>query len=123
MPLECPRLNDICIQGIKLPSWRNRSTGGDMEGKNEKREPLGLPLFLFHFGKDEFTAHSFRSFASTVLNEHGWPPDVIERQLAHEEQNRVRAAYNRAEYLDQRREMMQWWADWCEQNGATVSFR
>jgi len=75
------------------------------------------------FGKDEFTAHSFRSFASTVLNEHGWPPDVIERQLAHEEQNRVRAAYNRAEYLDQRREMMQWWADWCEQNGATVSFR
>ena len=66
------------------------------------------------FGKDEFTAHSFRSFASTVLNENGWPPDVIERQLAHEDANRIRAAYNRAEYMDQRREMMQWWADWCD---------
>ena len=66
------------------------------------------------FTKEEFTAHSFRSLASTVLNENGWPPDVIERQLAHEETNRIRAAYNRAEYMDQRRKMMQWWADWCE---------
>ena len=64
------------------------------------------------FSKDEFTAHSFRSLASTVLNENGWPPDVIERQLAHEDENRVRAAYNRSEYLDQRREMMRWWGEW-----------
>ena len=73
------------------------------------------------FTGEEFTAHSFRSLASTVLNENGWPPDVIERQLAHEETNRIRAAYNRAEYMDQWREMMQWWADWCEEMIAGLS--
>jgi hypothetical protein len=52
--------------------------------------------------------------ASTVLNENGFSPDLIERQLAHMEKNAVRAAYNHAEYLPQRREMMQWWVDWLE---------
>lgn len=55
--------------------------------------------------------HGFRSLASTALNEMGYVPDVIERQLAHRERNKVRAAYNRAEYLPQRRAMMQGWAD------------
>ena len=58
------------------------------------------------------TGHGFRSTASTVLNEHGFPPDVIERQLAHGERNQVRAAYNHAQYLPERRKMMQWWADY-----------
>ncbi len=66
------------------------------------------------FGKDEMTHHGFRSMASTILNEKGWPPDAIERQLAHVEGNSVRAAYNYAEHLDMRREMMQWWADWLD---------
>lgn len=57
------------------------------------------------------TPHGFRALASTVLNEKGFKPDVIERQLAHAERNKVRAAYHRAEYLDDRRKMMQWWAD------------
>jgi len=57
------------------------------------------------------TGHGFRSTASTVLNEHGFPPDVIERQLAHGERDKVRAAYNHAQYLPERRKMMQWWAD------------
>ena len=52
--------------------------------------------------------------ASTVLNEHGFQPDVIERQLAHAEKNSIRAAYNHAEYLPQRRELMQWWADFLD---------
>ena len=60
---------------------------------------------------DEMTGHGFRSMASTLLNEQGWPPDVIERQLAHAERNKVRAAYNHAEYLTERRKMMQAWAD------------
>jgi integrase len=60
------------------------------------------------------TGHGFRSTASTVLNEHGFPPDVIERQLAHGERNHVRAAYNHAQYLSERREMMQWWADYLD---------
>jgi integrase len=57
------------------------------------------------------TVHGFRSVASTALNEMGFRPDVIERQLAHQEQNAVRAAYNRAEYLNERRAMMKRWAD------------
>ena len=57
------------------------------------------------------TGHGFRSTASTILNEHGFMPDVIERQLAHGERNKVRAAYNHAQYLPERRKMMQWWAD------------
>lgn len=60
------------------------------------------------------TGHGFRSTASTILNENGFTPDVIERQLAHLERSAVRAAYNHAEYLPQRREMMQWWADYLD---------
>ncbi len=60
------------------------------------------------------TGHGFRSTASTILNEHGFRADVIERQLAHSERNNVRAAYNHAQYLPERREMMQWWADFLE---------
>ena len=59
----------------------------------------------------EMTAHGFRAMASTRLNELGWQTDVIERQLAHVERNQVRAAYNRAQHLDERRKMMQSWAD------------
>ncbi len=60
------------------------------------------------------TVHGFRAMASTALNEMGFRPDVIERQLAHEERNRVRAAYNRAEYLGQRRDMMNRWANYLD---------
>lgn len=60
------------------------------------------------------TAHGFRSTASTILNENGFRPDVIERQLAHSERNSVRAAYNHAEYLPERRDMMQWWGNYVE---------
>ncbi len=60
------------------------------------------------------TMHGFRATASTILNEQGWRADVIERQLAHVEQNKVRAVYNRAEYLAERREMMLAWADYLD---------
>ena len=60
------------------------------------------------------TGHGFRSTASTILNEHGFRADVIERQLAHGERNTVRAAYNHAQYLPERRKMMQWWADYLD---------
>jgi integrase len=60
------------------------------------------------------TGHGFRSTASTILNEHGFQPDVIERQLAHCERDKVRAAYNHAQYLPERRKMMQWWADYLD---------
>ena len=62
------------------------------------------------------TIHGFRSLASSILNESGkWNPDAIERQLAHAEKDQVRAAYNRANYLDERRRMMQWYADYLDE--------
>ena len=57
------------------------------------------------------TIHGFRGTASTILNENGFKPDVIERQLAHAPRNAVRASYNHAEYLEDRKEMMKWWSD------------
>jgi integrase len=62
----------------------------------------------------EIVAHGFRTTASTLLNEQGWSPDVIERQLAHAERNEVRRAYNRAKYLPERVKMMQAWADFLD---------
>ena len=66
------------------------------------------------FTRDEMTGHGFRSTASTILHEQGWPSDVIERQLAHGERNKVKASYNHAEHLPQRRKMMQAWADYLD---------
>ena len=57
------------------------------------------------------TVHGLRATASTIMNEKGFRSDVIELLLARVEKNQVRAAYNRAEYLDERREILQWWAD------------
>ena len=66
--------------------------------------------------KGKTTGHGFRSTASTILNESKFNPDAIERQLAHAERNEVRAAYNRSQYLDERRNIMEWWS------GYVVSF-
>jgi len=61
--------------------------------------------------KGTATAHGFRTLFSTCANEAGWKGDIIEKQLAHEERDDVRGAYNRAQYLDERTKLMQWWAD------------
>jgi integrase len=67
---------------------------------------------LYKIGyKGKMTAHGFRALASTVLNEAGFNPDVIEKQLAHVDTNSVRRAYNRAQYIVDRNKMMQWWSD------------
>ena len=60
-------------------------------------------------------SHFVRSLASSILNEQGFNPDAIERQLAHVEENKIRAAYNRAEYLAERTEMMQWYSDYLRE--------
>jgi integrase len=79
------------------------------------------------FDSKTMTGHGFRALASTRLNEMGWVPDVIERQLAHAERNKVRAVYNRAQYLPERRKMMQAWADYLDQlragAGSVVAFQ
>ena len=61
--------------------------------------------------RGKMTVHGFRQIASTILNESGFKPDAVERQLSHCERNNIRRAYNHAQYLPERREMMQWWAD------------
>jgi len=66
------------------------------------------------YTNDDMTPHGFRSMASTLLNEQGFKADVIEIQLAHIERNAIRAAYNYAQYLPERRRMMQHWADYLD---------
>ncbi len=75
---------------------------------------LNAALRYLGFDKTEMTSHGFRSMASTLLNELGWPHDAIERQLAHGERDTVRAAYNYAQYLPERRRMMQSWGDYLD---------
>jgi integrase len=66
------------------------------------------------FGGGRFTPHGARATASTGLNEQGWSADAIERQLAHTERDEVRAAYNHADFMAERRRMMQHWADYID---------
>ena len=66
------------------------------------------------YSKDEIVGHGFRAMASTILHEQGWPLDVVERQMAHTERNKVKAAYNHAQHLPERRKMMQAWADYLD---------
>lgn len=85
-------------------------------GRSDHRKPISENTLLYALYRMGYhkraTIHGFRALASTILNECGlWRPDAIERQLAHKEQNAVRAAYHRSEYLDERTQMMQWWAD------------
>lgn len=83
---------------------------------------LNAALRTMGFKQGTITTHGFRSMASTTLNEQGWNRDAIERQLAHGERDGVRAAYNFAEYLPERRKMMQSWADYLDglRTGAKV---
>ena len=79
---------------------------------------INAALRRLGYTSEEQTGHGFRSMASTLLNEQGFPPDVIELQLAHAERSKVRAAYNKAQRLPERRKMMQAWADYLEGLGA-----
>ena len=76
---------------------------------------------LYRMGyKDRQTVHGFRALATTILNdafvsgEHSFPPEIIEVQHAHSPKDKVRAAYNRNDYLSQRAAMMQWYSDFLE---------
>jgi integrase len=90
-----------------LPSLRTRD-------RPMSENTLNAALCRLGYSSEQMTAHGFRATASTLLNEQGFPPDIIELQLAHIERNKVRAAYNRAERLAERRKMMQAWADYLD---------
>jgi integrase len=100
-----------------LEELRSLTGGFDLLFPNERdvskpmsQNTMRHAMYRIGFAK-RGTVHGFRAVASTILNEMGFRPDVIERQLAHIERNKVRAAYHRAEYLDERRRMMQAWAN------------
>ena len=88
-----------------FPSPRN-------DGRCMSENGTRIALRIIGFTKEQIVPHGFRAMFSTIAYENGWRSDVIERQLAHSERNSVKAAYNHAEYLKERRELMQWWADW-----------
>ncbi|CAG4883732.1 Putative protein IntB [Georgfuchsia toluolica] len=91
-------------------------------GRPMSDNTINAALRRMGYTKEEMTGHGFRSMASTLLHELGLPHAVIERQLAHGERNKVSAAYNFAEYLPERRKMMQQWADYLDglKSGAKI---
>ncbi len=117
MKMKAPHVVPLSAQAAAiLRELQPLACGSDyvLPGRNRDK-PLSnntLLFALYRLGyKGKMTGHGFRAVASSALNEAGYRADVIERQLAHKEPNKVRAAYNRTEYLPERRAMMQQWAD------------
>lgn len=112
----------LALQSISLLKEIQNVTGNGRYIFPSIRTPLrpmsentvNAALRRLGYQKEEMTGHGFRAMASTRLNEMGWKSDIIERQLAHTEKNMVRAAYNHAEYLSERRKMMREWADYLD---------
>lgn len=97
--------------------------GARTNGRPMSENTVNAALRRLGYGTDDMTGHGFRHMASTLLNEQGWNRDAIERQMAHAERNSIRATYNYAEYLPERRKMMQAWADYLDglKVGAKIS--
>ena len=130
MKMDRPHIVPLSRQAAELLSEIKPLTGSGryvFPSVRSRQRPmsentLNNALGNMGYSGDEMTAHGFRSMASTRLNEMGWNRDAIERQLAHVEGNAVRAAYNYAEHLDERRHMLQAWADYLDglRGGADV---
>jgi integrase len=90
-----------------FPADRNPRTHCNSQTANMALKRMGF--------KDRLVSHGMRSIASTVLNEHGWDPELIEVALAHVDKDEVRSAYNRADYIERRRPMMAWWSEHIQQ--------
>ena len=111
------RLHEVTGRGkLVFPGVRHHD-------KPMSENTINAALRYIGYTKHEMTGHGFRSMASTLLNELGWNRDAIERQLAHSERDQVRAAYNYAEHLPERRKMMQAWANHLDElrGGARVT--
>jgi integrase len=97
----------------KLSGYGKFMFPGEKPGACMSNNTMLFALYRMGY-RSRQTVHGFRRIASTILNEAGFRPDAIEKQLAHEEENKVRGAYNAAEYLAERREMLQWYADYLD---------
>lgn len=122
MKMRAPHIVPLSQQAVGVLRELQPLTGGGhfvFPGARSTKRPMSENTILaalrnLGYSKDQMTGHGFRSMASTLLNEMGWNRDAIERQLAHSERDEVRAAYNYAEHLAERRRMMQVWADYLD---------
>jgi integrase len=117
MKMDNPHNVPLSTQAVAILEQMGRLHGRDglvFPGRDGMR-PLSENTMLYALYRmgyhSKATVHGFRAVFSTIANESDFNGDVIEKALAHEQRNKVRAAYHRSEYLEQRRELMQWWAD------------
>lgn len=121
MKMRRPHVVPLSKQVIVLLQELHRYTGhGELlfpsyrhPAKPMNKTTINMALSRMGWG-GKFSGHGFRSTASTLLNEHGWRGDLIEKQLAHMPGDQVRAAYNHADYMKERREMLQWYSDFID---------
>ncbi|TCT09470.1 tyrosine-type recombinase/integrase [Paralcaligenes ureilyticus] len=113
-----PHIIPLSRQAVELLRELEQHTGErELMFEGQKRHTpisentINKALAAIGYG-DEQSTHGFRSLASTILNEHGFNPDAIERQLSHIDKNQVRRAYDHSKRLDERATMLQWWADY-----------
>ncbi len=122
MKMRVPHIVPLSRQAVEVITGLHPLTGAGrylfpcnrLAGRCMSNMTINAALRRLGYDQGEMCAHGFRAMASTLLNEQNWPRDVIERQLAHAERNKVRATYNRAQHLPERRKMMQAWADYLD---------
>ena len=118
MKMRIDHVVPLSKQAITLLSHIKKTYPSNDYVFHKTNKPLvdhALIYALYWMGyKHRMTVHGFRAIASTILNENSFRADVIERQLAHTEANQVRRAYNRAQYMNERKEMMSWWGEYLE---------
>ena len=115
MKMRAPHFVPLSTQAIEIlrelhPLTRDKRfvfPGERSRDRPMSNNTVNAALRRLGYSNEQMTGHGFRSMASTLLNEQGWHPDAIERQLTHQEPNEIRAAYNYAKHLPERRKMMQ----------------
>ncbi|MBR7956108.1 tyrosine-type recombinase/integrase [Burkholderia cenocepacia] len=119
MKMRSPHIVPLSKQALEVVEKLRELNGGGQflfPSRSSTKKPMSENTILYALYRmgyhSRMTGHGFRGLASTILNEHSFNRDWIERQLAHSERDGVRAAYNHAEYLPERRKMMQWWGDY-----------
>jgi integrase len=122
MKMRRPHIVPLARQAVEVLRGLRSITGDSVyvfpqardQGKPTCAKRINYALRRLGFGAAEMCGHGFRAMASSLLSEQGWSVDAIERQLAHVEGNQVRAAYHRSGHLEERRRMMQSWADYLD---------
>jgi integrase len=122
MKMKTPHIVPLSRQAVEVLRALKLLTGNGrlvFPGAKDKEKPMSnntLLYALYRLGYEgRMTGHGFRGLASTILNENDFDDEHVDLQLAHMKRNKVSAAYNHAKYLKQRTVMMQWWADYLDE--------